>query len=69
MPPSSRWTGWPTALPMMSHKAVSIAAIASISMPPERPEKVRKSFCQTASASNGSMPRIFGAKSPSTSSA
>ena len=39
---------------------MSIAAIASIRTPPERPVKVRNIFCQRGPASNGSAPSTRG---------
>src|SRR5436190_2146425 len=56
-PPSSFHNGWPSAFPLMSHSATSIADIAIVKMPagPDEPAASR-SFRAIASTRNGSSP-------------
>ena len=46
----------PATLPRMSHRAMSTPAIASNSMPPERPDRARRIVRQSAAISVGLPP-------------
>src|SRR6266550_8421150 len=66
-PPSSFHNGWPSAFPLMSHSATSIADIAIIKMPagPDEPAASRN-FRAIASTRSGSSPMT---SAPSSSTA
>src|SRR6266513_357995 len=65
-PPRSAHTDWPTALPLRSQHAMSIAESASVKIPPgPAPPAARRSFRAMASTCVGSSPTTRSA-SPST---
>ena len=61
-PPSNRCTGRPAALPVMSHRATSIAPIAAIASEPPLNRQRRNMCCQCRSISVGSLPIRYSAQ-------
>jgi len=56
-PPSSFHTGFLSAFPLMSHSAMSIAAKASVNIPPgPAPPAASRNFLMIASRRSGSSP-------------
>ena len=69
LPPSSIHIGAFSAFPRMSHSAMSMPAMASKRMPPERPLSVFLMVSQCFVTDSGSWPIRVGASSPSISAA
>ena len=55
-PPSSSWTGRSSALPTMSHSAISIAPIALFRIGPPRANSLRNIACHRRSIANADWP-------------
>ena len=55
-PPKSSYTGAPSALPLMSHSAISMPLMADICTTPPRTWKWWYSVCQCCSILPGSLP-------------
>ena len=67
LPPSSLWTGTPSAFPLMSHRAMSSPAIAQNTAPPissAAPASIMSP--NRRPVSNGSFPAMAGARCSST---
>jgi len=56
LPPSSWYTGTPSALPLMSYSAMSIAEIAACNTRPPSKYWLRYISCHSALMANGSRP-------------